>query len=57
MEKKMTAYAMVQGANNRQYKILKMTIEEDVVLETEQVGSADLKPVVLGRFLKMLVRL
>ncbi len=54
--KKTVAYAMVQGANFMQYKIIAFRLEDDVVVSQEIVGVPDLKPIVMGRLLRLLVR-
>jgi hypothetical protein len=51
-----TAYCMIQGANFMQYRLLKLTFEDGVLVAQEDDGNPDLKPVVLGRLLKRMVK-
>lgn len=51
-----TAYTMVPGDNFMQYKVVAFKLENDKVVGQTQIGSADLKPVILGRLIKLLHR-
>lgn len=57
MEKKeVTAYTMIPGDNFMQYKVVAFKLVDGKVVGQEQIGTADLKPVVLGRLIKLLHR-
>lgn len=55
-KKKVTAYTMIPGDTFMQYKVVAFKLEDGQIVGQEQIGTADLKPIVLGRLIKLLHR-
>lgn len=51
------AYMMAPGSSSLQYRIYELTLEDGIVADQKEIGNPDLKSVVLGRLIKLLVKL
>lgn len=54
---KQTAYMMVKGSGSTGYRLLQAELDGNTVISTQEIGNEDLKSIVLGRLLQLLIRL